>query len=677
MTLAAPTPEAAELQSPLLTVEDLSVAFPGRRSTWLEAVTGLNLSLSRGETLGLVGESGSGKSATALALMGLHSAEARVSGRLLFEGEDLAALDRRALTGVRGKRVAMIFQDPTSALNPVRSIGDQLQESLSRHLGLPSHEARKAAREALERVGIPDPERRLRAFPHELSGGQNQRVMIAMALAGQPDLLIADEPTTALDVTTQAQILGLLARIQRETGMGLILITHDLGLVAALCQRVAVMYGGRIVEDAHVAQVFRRPQHPYTADLLGSMPTLAGHRARLAQIQGSVPSLGNRPRGCPYHPRCARAEARCETAHPETTLNAGSRFACYNPLSEGLTSSTTRGAVGALSEFGAPILEVKAAGRDFDVRVGWGLRPRKATLSAVDHVSFTLRRGEAFGLVGESGCGKSTLAKMVMGLVPPSRGQITLDGQPSLPASERSPGDIRIAQLVFQDSVGALDPRMRIGAQIAEPLVVNTELAPQARQEKVAELLKAVGLAPELATRYPHEVSGGQRQRAVLARALVLDPVLLICDEPVAALDVSIQAQIINLLMELQREHGLSLLFISHDLRLVRHLCHRIGVMYLGRLVEVAEAEALFAEPAHPYVQGLIDAIPVPDPDRPLTWSDSLSEPASPLNPPSGCRFHPRCPVAQPICSKEQPELLALQPTRDVACHVVHQERPA
>ena len=637
-------------------------------------MTTARFALARGETLGLVGESGCGKSVTALALLGLHPADTRVTGAAYFDGRNLIDLDRDAMTAIRGKRLAMIFQDPTAALNPVRTIGQQLRESLRRHLGLSERAARAAARDALVRVGIPDPDRRLDAFPHELSGGQNQRVMIAIALAGEPDLLIADEPTTALDVTTQAQILGLLARIQRETGMALILITHDLGIVAALCRRVAVMYGGRIVEDAPAEAFFRDPAHPYAADLLASMPRLTSHRSRLAQIEGSVPAITDRPPGCPYHPRCAHADALCQEAHPPMGATALRRVACYHPRAEGESQSAAaapREAPGAA--MGAPILTVSAAGRDFRVRLGTRLWPRKATLRAVDEVSFTLHRGEAFGLVGESGCGKTTLAKMAMGIVPPSRGRMELAGREVRPAVERGPEEIRVAQLVFQDSIGALDPRMRIGAQIAEPLVVNTDLSASARQPKVTHLLDAVGLAPEIATRYPHEVSGGQRQRAVLARALVLDPALLICDEPVAALDVSIQAQIVNLLMELQRSRGLSILFISHDLRLVRHLCHRVGVMYLGRLVEMADVHTLFARPAHPYVRALIEALPHPDPRVRPTWSDQFAEPPSGIAPPSGCHFHPRCPVARPGCADMPPALKPIGPGHDVACFVAEE----
>ena len=577
------------------------------------AVDGIDLRVERGETVALVGESGSGKSVTAASVLRLVAAPGRiVAGEVLLDGVDLLKLDRRALRAVRGGRVGMVFQD-LSALNPVERIGVQIAEALQLHR--PTLTRRSAALQAvelLERVRMPSPAERARELPHRLSGGMRQRALIAQALACGPDLLIADEPTTALDVTTQAQILALLAELQRERGLGLLLITHDLGVVAQVAQRVAVMRAGKLVEEGAVAEVFARPRHPYTAALLGAVALdRLAPGTRLPELGDSVP--------------------------------AGTVFAAK-----------------PIEAAAQPLLVLERIVKRYPLAGG-------GTVQALDDVSLQVARGETLGLVGESGCGKSTLARIAMRLLPASEGRVVFDGEDigTLPRGRLAPMRARL-QMVFQDPYASLNPRLRIGRALEEPLIVQRRaipLAPAERRERVAGLLQRVGLPASAAMRHPHEFSGGQRQRIAIARALVLQPQLLVCDEAVSALDVSVRAQVLNLLLELRAELGLAMLFISHDLAVVRHMADRVAVMYLGRVVESAPRDALWRRPRHPYTQALMAASVRPE-------SVVSGEVPSALAPPSGCHFHPRCPHATARCRSEAPLLRTIDDSHAVACHL-------
>lgn len=662
---------------PLLAVSDLSVTFAMAEGS-VPAVRDVSFAIRPGEAMGLVGESGSGKSVTCLAIMRLLGASAEIGGRIRFDEDDLASLSEAQMARVRGRRIAMIFQDPTASLNPVKTIGRQLTEALTLHQKLRGGAAVAEAKRLLERVKIPDPAGRLASYPHELSGGMNQRVMIAMALAGEPDLLIADEPTTALDVTIQAQILELLRDIGREAGMATLLVTHDLGVVAELCDKLSVMYAGRLVETGPAADVLITPEHPYTSGLLAALPRIRQERERLEPIPGSVPPPRALPPGCAFAPRCPLAEARCEREPPTLSTRGEARAAaCHLPAyhRESAAAVAFVGARAAPTETAEPVLSAQDVACHF--RVGRGWLGGKAALKAVDGVSFQIAPGEAFGLVGESGCGKSTIARLVMGVHRPTAGALHVADEDlsaeTKPVHGQNARLARRAQMVFQDPVGALDPRMRVGEQIGEPLRIHGLADAPTRREKALELMNAVGLAESFLDRWPHELSGGQRQRVVLARALILEPDLLVCDEPIAALDVSIQAQVVNLLADIQQSRGLAMLFISHDLRVVRHLCSRIAVMYLGRLVEVASRERLFEHAAHPYSQALLSA--VPSLSRGTAERQVLEgEVPSPLEPPAGCRFHPRCAMATDRCRNEAPALKALADGQSVACHVAHGE---
>jgi len=573
------------------------------------------------------------------------------------------------LQSLRGARIAMVFQDPAASLNPTQTIGWQLRERLVRHQGVKGSALTAAAVAALARVGIADPAQRLGDLPHQLSGGMAQRAMIAMALTGQPDLLIADEPTTALDVTTQGQILSLLRDLQRETGMAMVLVSHDLGIIAESCARVAVMYAGRIVEQGPTAEVFAAPRHPYTSGLLASLPRIEHVVARLSGIPGSVPQPGQLPPGCSFAPRCTQATAACTAGVPLLQRHGHRALRCLHPL-DGPRARLGPAQIPLVPDaVGVPMIEAQAIGHRYAPRRLLGLFARGAAVQAVDGVSFSLHRGETFGLVGESGCGKSTVARMAAGLLAPSTGALRFaaerDGPPGMPAP-------RFAQLVFQDPLGALDPRQRIAAQIAEPLEIHRIGSAASRRAEALRLLGTVGLDTALAEAFPHRLSGGQRQRVVLARALALRPPVLIADEPFSALDVSVQAQVIEVLADLQVQQALTLLFISHDLRVVRRICGRVAVMYAGRIVEIAPAAILFGGPLHPYTQALLAAVPSPEAGLRRARQPLPGEPPSPLRPPPGCRFHPRCALARPLCRVEAPMLRDAAAGHAIACHTVH-----
>lgn len=577
--------------NPLLEVRDLRVSF-GRH----EAVRGLSFDIAAGETLALVGESGCGKSATALSLMQLVAAPGHVSGSIRFDGEELLALNARQMRARRGRQLSMIFQEPMTSLNPVMSIGAQIVETLREHEALSQRAALARAIELLELVRIPEPQRRVFDYPHELSGGQRQRVMIAMAVACRPRLLIADEPTTALDVTIQRHILELLDTLRRELSMALLLITHDLGVVADHADRVAVMLAGRKVEEAPVQQLFAHPQHAYTQGLLGASLNLADelhYRGwTLPEIRHSAPVL-------------AAGKTTANAAKSSPAQAGDDRIFTVVPRAPRTRLQAVAKTQQSPAQAASPLLKVH------DLQVSYAQRHDKALLRAVDGVTFDIGRGESVGLVGESGCGKSTLSRAIMRLVPVAHGQVVLDGTDLTALNERALRPLRKrVQMVFQDPYASLNPRRTVGQILETVLAVNGVADANTRRKRTRTILERVGLPLAALERFPHEFSGGQRQRIGIARALVLEPALLICDEPVSALDVSIQAQILNLLVELKEELGLALLFISHDLSVVRYIADRVHVMQAGKIVESGDHLDIWRAPQHPYTRTLLDAIP-------------------------------------------------------------------
>ncbi len=569
------SPSPMPREAPILDVQGLRTEFR-IADRWQAAVKDLSFAIHRNETVAVVGESGSGKSVTALSILRLLPSQvARIAaGKVLFEGRDLTTLSERQMSQIRGNRIAMIFQEPMTSLNPTMTVGDQIGESLYIHRGLPRHEARKEALVLLERVRIPAAARRLDEFPHQFSGGMRQRVMIAMALACRPRLLIADEPTTALDVTIQAQILELIKQLQDEEEMGVLFITHDMGVVAETADRALVMRHGAIVESGRCLDVFARPQHPYTRTLLHAVPRLG--------------TMGDSNRPMPF--------PEMDDSGRETTPDLGRQDTVQTE--------------------GPPLLQVRNLTTRFDIRGGL-LRGVKGRVHAVENVSFDLRAGETLALVGESGCGKSTTGRSVLRLIRPNSGEVLVEGQ-SL--SRLSAGEMlvqrRKMQMIFQDPFASLDPRQKVGSAITEPLLVHGLANREQAKTKVAQLLARVGLDPSVAHRYPHEFSGGQRQRICIARALAMEPKLIVADESVSALDVSIKAQIVNLMLELQASLGLSYLFISHDMAVVERISHRVAVMYLGEIVEIGPRAQVFGNPQHPYTQKLLSAVLLPDPSR-------------------------------------------------------------
>ncbi|PRB15946.1 ABC transporter ATP-binding protein [Microbacterium sp. MYb62] len=661
----------------MLTIRDLSVEIR-RGDRTVRPVTGVDLTLHRGETLGIVGETGSGKSMTGLAVMGMLPAGSAVtSGSIDFDGTELIGLGAADYRALRGNDISMVFQDSMTSLNPTRSIGDQVAEPLRLHRTMSRRDARARAEEMLALVGIPHPRERMGDFPHQLSGGMRQRVMIAMALICEPRVLIADEPTTALDVTIQAEILELLGGLKDQLGMAMILVTHDMGVVARHADRVGVMYGGRLVETGTTADIFRHTRHQYTHALLSSIPSLAQDRdLELFSIPGSPPDPASPQVGCRFAPRCPAATERCRVETPVSTSGPGEghTFTCWNPAQETAVTITSRrfrepDPEAASSISAPPRLQVVDLRKEHPVSAR-GLFGRKRSVKAVAGVSFEVRAGEAFGLVGESGCGKSTLGRMLVALDRPTSGQVLLDGASISGLRSRQLGPRRAKlQMMFQDSHASLDPKMRIDDILREPLAIQGIGTAAARKEHVTALLTSVGLGASILERYPHELSGGQRQRIGLARALALDPDVLVADEPVSALDVSIRSQVLNLMRTIQLDRGLSSVVISHDLAVVRYLVDRVGVMYLGALVEVGETAEVYSRPAHPYTAGLLAAVPVADPDADAPAERVRGELPSPLDPPSGCRFRTRCPLATALCATVEPTLEAVGADHDVACH--------
>jgi peptide/nickel transport system ATP-binding protein len=716
------------LAGPVLQITDLHTEIRLRDAT-VHAVDGVTLTVAAGECLGLVGESGSGKTMTARSVLRLLPAGGVITGgSVVLAGTELTNLSERSMQAVRGNDVGMVFQDPSSCLDPTTTIGRQITESVVVHKGANRQAAAARAVEMLHLVRMPEPERVTGQYPHELSGGMRQRAMIAAALACEPRLLIADEPTTALDVTIQREILELIDDLRLQLGMAVILVTHDLGVIAGRTERVAVMYGGRIIEQAATSALFAGPRHPYTEALFDALPEMAGQASRsLYSIPGRPPDLISRPSGCAFAPRCRYARDWCNSREPGLDGDhPGHTYACFFPIgvtaaagaaatesggprgpggaggrqlvsawtdrtarvANGVAASGDAASGGAASGGAAaggaaagglaePLLRVAGLVKDYQVRGGMFGRPSGA-VSAVAEVSFELAAGQTFGLVGESGCGKTTIARLLVGLEQATAGSIVLSGTELATLSPRQlrrhrPG----IQLMFQEAFASLDPRMRVGSILREPLAIQKTVRRRGHRRQVARILDEVGLPADAAGRYPREFSGGQRQRLALARALIQRPALIVADEPVSALDVSVQAQILNLMRKLQRQYGLSYLFISHDLSVIRYMADTIGVMYFGKLVEVGPAEQVCTAPAHPYTAGLIEAIPVvtgqPGPPvagttREVPGADAV--PTAVTEPPSGCRFRSRCALAQDICAEQEPALRPRQAGGQlVACH--------
>jgi peptide/nickel transport system ATP-binding protein len=725
----------------LLEIQDLRTEIQ-LRTRVVKAVDGVTLSVEPGETLGVVGESGCGKTMVANSIMRLLPMGGHiVGGSIRLAGQELTSMTDEEIRAVRGNEVGMVFQDPLTSLNPTMTIGRQIAESVVLHKKVPKDEALERAGEVLGLVGMPNPTERLRDYPHQLSGGLRQRVMIAMALACQPKLLIADEPTTALDVTIQAQILSLLDDLKRRLGMAVLLITHDMGVIAGHADRTMVMYAGQVIESASTDRLFEDVHHPYTEALLASIPQLDQDKTqRLYAIPGLPPDLSRPLSACRFAPRCQYATEICRAEQPPLGGDdAGHPYACFHPVSRaveeiagagdrigegaepvfveavfaegvfaepasadqpggplqaapvvaaGVVSVSEQAVVvparAAWSSGGGPvILELRGVRKEYPVTAGAVLQRKVGSVQAVRGIDLVLRQGESLGVVGESGCGKSTLGRMIVGLERPSGGSVLFEGTDltKLKGSElrRRHRDL---QLMFQDPYSSLDPRMRVGSIIREPLVVQGIGTTAEQHERVSALLREVGLAPHAVELYPHEFSGGQRQRIGLARALALNPRLIVTDEPVSALDVSIRSQILNLMKRLQANHGLTYVFISHDLSVVRYIADRIGVMYLGKLVEIGTGDDVYARPAHPYTAGLLSSVPVPNPalQRARVAIPMIGELPSPLHPPSGCPFRTRCPRAQALCAEEEPALGPFGGEHYAACHFPLQDpvrRPA
>jgi peptide/nickel transport system ATP-binding protein len=671
--------------APLLEIEDLRTHIKLRQGV-VRAVDGVSLHVEEGETLGIVGESGCGKTMTALSIMNLLPVGGHiVGGEIRLAGTPISQLDQQALRQVRGNEIGMIFQDPLTSLNPTMTVGKQIAEAVMLHRSASKEQAYERAAEVLDLVGLPRPKERLGEYPHQFSGGMRQRVMIAMALACEPKLLIADEPTTALDVTIQKQILELIDDLRLRLRMSVILVTHDLGVIAGRADRVAVMYAGKIAETTDTATMYANPRHPYTEALFQALPEKAAeNKEKLYSIPGAPPDLIHPPKGCRFAPRCRYAADKCRAEEPELTgQTVGHHFACFFPVGEQERPGARPAAAthmpaeppadGDGRTFGDVQLHTEHLVKEFPVTKGAVLQRRIGSVSAVADVSFEIRQGETLGLVGESGCGKTTIGRLIVGLETPTAGKIRFGDTDLVRSHGREyRRQRRQIQYMFQDSYASLDPRMRAGAILQEPLVVQGIGSRPERRKRVEEMLEHVGLPRTAAERYPHEFSGGQRQRLGFARALMLSPQLIVADEPVSALDVSIQAQILNMMRDLQRELGLTYMFISHDLAVVRYVSSRIGVMYLGKLVEIGDADEVYLRSAHPYTKGLLDSAPVADPEteQAKVKSGVSGELPSAIHPPSGCRFRTRCPLAQEICAEVEPPLRPFPGTGHLAaCH--------
>ena len=660
----------------VLSVKQLSVSFQQQGQT-VTALDKIAFDLMPGETLALVGESGSGKSLTALALMQLLPLHASLhaGSEILFKQDDLMMKSEVQMRQIRGKHMAMIFQEPMTALNPVLTVGEQMVEVLRQHQRLGSQACQQRVLELFKEVGIAEAKARFYSYPHQLSGGLKQRVMIAMALALKPHLLIADEPTTALDVTIQAQILELLRRLQREHRMALLLITHDLGVVRQMADHIAVMYAGQIIEQAPVKEFFNEPKHPYSQQLLATLPNNQNRDLTLNVIPGQVPILGSFPTACRFAPRCKRVWAHCEQHAPVINKTQDQHYVrchLYDKTAEQAENSTfietpTLQVTGNISE--DTLLELFSLKVHFPIKRGL-LQRAKHWVKAVDGVDLKVARGCTLAIVGESGCGKTTVAKTLVGLVSPSAGEIRWQQHSLLnqPRATRA----RQLQMIFQDPFAALNPRRMIYDIITEGL---RDLAKQERLTRAKQLLAQVGLPAAMLMRYPHQLSGGQRQRLGIARALAMNPQLIVCDEPTSALDVSVQAQVLNLLKQIQAEQGMTYVFISHDMAVVSYMADTIAVMYLGRIVEQGAATTILQSPQHPYTQALLAAVPQITSDEPSKRLLLQGEQPSPIHPPEGCHFHARCPHAMPQCRVHYPVFIELSTKHRVSCHLYAEKK--
>ena len=665
----------------------------------VRAVDGLTLKISEGETFALLGESGCGKSMTALSIMRLlPDAGEIVSGQIKIDGTDVLQLPETEMRKIRGKRISMIFQEPMLSLNPVMTIAEQIDEVLKQHLNLPRQAAQLRIQELLEQVGIPDAPRRMHEYPFQFSGGMKQRAMIAMALAGEPELLIADEPTTALDVTIQAQVLDLMRQIQQHKNMAILLITHDLGVVAEMAQRVAVMYAGEIVELATRDDFFNQPAHPYSQQLFASLPGKQKRDQALAVINGNVPPLSQQFAGCRFVDRCNQALALCHDTIPQWHPVSGQhQVRCHlydkdsmhvssNPMTDSPTRNVVNIAQTAHASTASLLLQVTGLKVHFPIRKGLFKRVT-GHVKAVDGVSFKIAAGKTLALVGESGCGKTTIGKSILQLIQPTAGSVRFKEQELVALGRSQLRQIRSQfQIIFQDPYSSLNPRMRIIEILQEGMNAlhiekidhtdaNNQSSKPSREKEIDALLQRVGLPADVKWRFPHEFSGGQRQRIAIARALAVNPKLLICDEPTSALDVSVQAQILNLLKSLQNNLGLAFLFITHNIAVVEYLADEVAVMYLGRIVEHGHIDEVIGCPKHPYTQALLSSVPQiqSDPDRQIIHlKGDLPSPAAP---PAGCHFHPRCPKAMPICRESYPSVSAFSTTHTAHCFLYPQEQ--
>jgi peptide/nickel transport system ATP-binding protein len=669
----------------LLEVNNLETHFHTDKGL-IKAVDGVDFVINENETLGVVGESGCGKSVTSLSVMQLLDVNGKVAnGEINFRGENLLNKSAKEIQEIRGNEISMIFQEPMTSLNPVHKVGDQIIETLRAHQKLSKREALHKAVEMLKLVGIPSPEIRVHEYPHQMSGGMRQRVMIAIALACEPKLLIADEPTTALDVTIQAQILDLMRNLKSETGASVMIITHDLGVVAEMADNIAVLYAGKLVEYGDVDGIFNSPKHPYTIGLLESIPRLTDQRGKkLHTIEGSIPDPKNPPSGCAFHPRCRYAVDCCAVDTPPITSIDGKRqVRCwiYHPerskkfsrnleISVRVDIKTSNSSERIITEQNNPLVEINKLKKFFPVR-GGVFNKTIGQVRAVDKVSLTINQGETLGLVGESGCGKTTVGRMMLRLLDPSSGSVLFDGKDVFAQKRLELRSMRRdMQIIFQDPYASLNPRMTIADTISESFHIHKIDTGSGLIDRTAELMRTVGMEPEHMQRYPHQFSGGQRQRIGIARAIALNPKFIVCDEPVSALDVSIQAQVINLLEDLQHSMGLTYLFIAHDLSVVKHISDRIAVMYLGKIVEMAETDEFFTNTLHPYTEALLSAVPIPDTITKRKQILLTGDVPSPRNPPPGCSFHTRCRYATDQCRIEEPQLLDVGKQHFVACHL-------
>lgn len=681
----------------LLEIENLKTVLHTGQAP-VRAVDGLTLHIAPGETFALLGESGCGKSMTALSIMRLlPDAGEIVAGQIKINGTDLLRLPESGMRKIRGKHISMIFQEPMLSLNPVLTIAEQIEEVLQQHLNLPHKAAQARIQELLEQVGIPDAPRRMHEYPFQFSGGMKQRAMIAMALAGEPELLIADEPTTALDVTIQAQVLDLMRQIQQRKHMAILLITHDLGVVAEMAQRVAVMYAGEIVELATRHDFFHHPAHPYSQQLFASLPGKQKRDQALAVIQGNVPSLAQQFTGCRFVERCNQALTRCRDTIPQWHPVSGQHQVRCHLFDTNLTqvsssapaSKAVREAAPAMPAqplaTGAPLLQVTGLKVHFPIRKGLFKRVT-GHVKAVDGISLQIAAGKTLALVGESGCGKTTIGKSILQLIQPTAGSVRFKGQELTGLKRNLLRQLRSQfQIVFQDPYSSLNPRMRIIEILEEGMNAlkidkidrldsSAGTSAHSREQEIDALLQRVGLPAEVKWRFPHEFSGGQRQRIAIARALAVNPKLLICDEPTSALDVSVQAQILNLLKSLQTNLGLAFLFITHNIAVVEYLADEVAVMYLGRIVEHGHIDEVMSCPRHPYTQALLSSVPQIQPDSGRHIIPLKGDLPSPAAPPAGCHFHPRCPKAMPVCRENYPPVSSFSATHTTHCFLYPHE---